>query len=98
LENRCGRWGSQWGMIYSVCGIKSLNMFNCRELILQWIALPRKLRTQKIIHKAVFSATDKRLLTIPFNPDEKYAVLKSNWILFYLATYLKQLILCMRRK
>lgn len=98
MENRCGRWASQGQMIYSICGINSLNIFNCRELILQWIALPRKLRTKKIIHNAVFSARDKKLMNIPFNPDEKYAILKNNWLLFYLSTYVKQFILYMRRK
>ncbi len=97
MENRCGRWASQGGMIYSICGINSLNMFNCRELILQWIALPRKLRTKKIIHNAIFSARDEKLMDIPFNPDDTYAILKNNWVLFYLASYIKQLILCMRR-
>lgn len=88
LENRCGRWASQTSMIYSVCGIDYLNIFNCRELIQLWMGLPRKLRVQCYLHKSLLYRLSPELLSIPFNPhDSRTKFLKQNWFLFYLATF-----------
>lgn len=91
MENRCGRWASQTDMLYSVCSVRSLNIFNCRELILKWISLPRKIRTKHWLHEKLFTAIDTHLLDYPFNPSSHTIdLLKSNWLLFWLATLAKQ--------
>ena len=91
MENRCGRWASQTSMIYSACGITSLNFFNCRELILLWSSIPRKARTQKQIHHYLFNELDPSLLNFSFNPGSKLnRIIKENWLAFYLATFAKQ--------
>lgn len=90
LESRCGRWASQSSMLYSLCAVNSLNIFNCGELIMQWISIPRKYRVDRFIHKNILSILSPELLNFPFNPDDKYAWLGKNWITFYIATYLKQ--------
>lgn len=89
-ENRCGRWGGQEEALYSICGMNSLNVFNCRELILCWMAVPRKQRTQKAIHREMIWQSEPDLLTEPFNPDDKYSFLKENWVFYYAATFVKQ--------
>ncbi len=89
-ENRCGRWGGQEEALYSLCGMNSLNIFNCRELILYWISVPRKQRTKKAIHTAMIRKTEPDLLDEPFNPDDHSSFLKSNWVFYYIATLAKQ--------
>ena len=94
VENRCGRWCSQGGAIYSLMGVCSVNIFNCRELILDWIRVPRKLRVNKAIHRHIFLHNDANLLNFPFNPsEERHKFLKENWVLFYIATYIKQFLI-----
>lgn len=89
MENRCGRWASQGGNIYALCGIVLLNIFNCRELICKWVSVPRKKRVQHIIHEGLLKKTEPMLLSFPFNPSGKYEYLKKNPISFLLATYAK---------
>lgn len=91
-ENRCGRWGGQEEALYSLCGMNSLNIFNCRELILYWISIPRKQRTKKAIHTAMIGKTEPELLNEPFNPDDHASFLKSNWLFYYFATFAKQML------
>lgn len=90
LENRCGRWGGQEEALYSLCGMNSLNIFNCRELIKDWLAVSRKLRVNKEVHLELLRVCDEKLLQFPFNPDERFCFLKKSWILFYTATFVKQ--------
>lgn len=89
-ESRCGRWAGQEEALYSLCGMNSLNIFNCRELIREWMTVSRKKRVNKDIHKEYIELSDEKLLQFPFNPDEKFSFLKRNWILFYVATFIKQ--------
>ncbi|WP_042455471.1 hypothetical protein [Neobacillus dielmonensis] len=96
MESRCGRWASQGGALYALCGITSLNIFNCRELILNWVSVPRKLRSKKWIHQEIYRVNDQRLLQFAFNPSSKTDFLKKHWILFYIATYVKQFLYQMR--
>lgn len=91
-ENRMGRWASQGRMIDSVCSTVSLNIFNCRELILRWMGVPRKLRTAQFLHRSFLAEDNPRLLEYPFNPDEQYTFFKKNWLIFYLASYIKLLL------
>lgn len=98
MENRCGRWAAQNSMIYSACGITSLNIFNCRELLMKWISIPRKIRRQKWLHKELLSINDKQLLSFPFNPTEKFGFMKNNWVLFFISTYMKQYALAIKTR
>lgn len=97
-ENRCGRWAGQEEALYALCGMISLNIFNCREVILQWIRIPRKNRKQSYVHKEMIAETEPGLLDIPFNQGSKLDVLKKYWPLYYAATYAKQLLLYRMRK
>ena len=94
LENRCGRWGAQGGMIYSVCSIATLNIFNCRELILTWFRIPRKLRVKKKIHYALIGREDSQLLKTPFHPGEKFGFAAEIWPLLLLGTHAKYYVNC----
>lgn len=89
-ENRCGRWGGQEEALYSICGMNSLNIFNCRELILYWISVPRRQRVKKAIHLEMIRKTDSSLLNDQFNPGDKFSFMKNNWVFYYIATFVKQ--------
>ena len=92
IESRLGRWASQREMIYSICGVKSLNIFNCREVILKWISIPRELRSQYIVHNIIFSDLLPQLSSIPFNTGQTNnleIIAKKFWPLYYLGTFLK---------
>ena len=98
-ENTLGRWYAQGSMLYSLTGVLSLNIFNCRELIQEWVSVPRKLRAKRKIHKAFLTLNDPKLLDFPFNPSTKMTTaLQSNWVTFYLATYAKQFLLTLKSR
>ena len=90
-EIRCGKWASQAIMMYSLSGVDCLNIFNCRDLILKWISIPRYMRVKKEIHKVILSENDDRLLKYPFNPHRLlskatfYNIIGENSILRLLA-------------
>lgn len=89
-ENRCGR--SLSNMIYGICNISSLNLFNCHEIIEMWLKIPRKLRNKKIIHKNLFAKLFPRLVEYPFETTHKPNwFVNSNFFLiaFYVKFYLK---------
>lgn len=88
-ESRLGRWAPQAALVYGFCGINLLNVFNSREIILCFAALPRKARVNKTIHKCYLKKLTPELLRFPFNPDERHSWMKKNWLIFYLATYAK---------
>ena len=90
MEQKLGRRVGQVASLYSICGINFLNIFNCREVILQWTRIPRKLRIKKYIPRELLRKKDSRLLEYPFNPEDKItALLKKHWLPFYLATFAK---------
>lgn len=90
MEQKCGRRVGQLSALYSLGGIRLLNIFNCRELILQWTRIPRELRIRKFLPREFIRQNDAELLEVPFNPDDKLvSFLKKNWVSFYLATYAK---------
>lgn len=95
-ESRCGRWAGQEEALYALCGMNSLSIFNCREMILLWLQIPRKLRKQSLFHKSLIAACDAQLLQYPFNPGSGLNAIKAYWPVFYAATYAKQLLLCAR--
>lgn len=92
-ENRCGRWAGQEEALYSLCGMNSLNIFNSREIILSWISIPRKQRVNKAIHLSMIQKTNPALLVEPFNPGYRLSFLKNNWISYYIATFVKQVLI-----
>lgn len=92
IESRCSRWSSQREMIYSVCGINSLNIYNCREVILMWCSLSRRLRMNKYIHTQIISKQLPQIEDITIDKHPNYnlqSFIKSHWILFYIGVYLK---------
>lgn len=90
MEQKLGRRVSQASVMYSLCGIMYLNLFNCREIILQWARIPRKIRVKKYIPYEFLRRNDADLLKIPFNPGSKSVTLaKKFWPIFYIATFLK---------
>lgn len=97
-ESRCGRWAGQEEALYALCGMNSLSIFNCREMILLWLKIPRKLRKQSLFHKSLIAACDAQLLQYPFNPGSGLNAIKAYWPVFYAATYAKQLLLFARDK
>lgn len=84
-----GRWSAQTHMLYSLCSISLLNIFNCRELIGQWMDIPRARRTRGLIHQAVLEETRPELLRYPVNPGEKHSLLRKHWLTYYLASHVK---------
>lgn len=101
LESRCGRWAAQTGMIYSMCSINVLNIFNCRDVITAWISIPRKLRIRKFIHKSILEQLDPNLLSYPTNSPTTpikscMNIIGKTWIGFLLMTYCKQFIMKIR--
>ena len=92
IENRCGRWATQGGTMYSLMSVPALNIFNCREILSLWMAIPRKLRVGKYIHKMILKEIAPQLCDIPFNPSNKTDLLKQNPYTFLMATYLKHII------
>lgn len=72
-EIRLGRWASQHTMSFSICGVDSLNIYNCRDLILQWVSIPNVMRARKWIHHMILQCNDERLLKYEFNPLRKGA-------------------------
>lgn len=86
------RWATLYSMMYSLCGVPSLNIFNCGELIDSWIALPRKKRADYYISTELLKKLDEQLLHYPVNPGDKFEWMKKNNVLFFIATYLKYFI------
>lgn len=89
IEQRCARWATQSSMIYSVCGISSLNIFNCQRIIELWMTVDRKQRKNAALHLRYLKERDIRLLDFPFNPGNSILLLKKTWPSFYLATFIK---------
>lgn len=97
-ESRCGRWAGQEEALYALCGMNSLSIFNCREMILLWLQIPRRLRKQSCFHQWIIAACDARFMEYPFNPNARMNAIKAYWPMFYAATFAKQWMLCAREK
>lgn len=87
-----GRWSGQGHTIYSICSLNSLNIFNCRELILRWMEVPRNLRMTGFLHRSFLKENSPELLEYPFNPGGRYAFLKKSWLTYYLGSHAKLLL------
>jgi len=94
IEYRCGRWAAQGSMIYAIAGISALNIYNCREIIDNFMSFKIKDRMNKIIHTGIFNKLAPHLLNIPFNSDEKnkYSWLKKTFLYIFIRPYLKCII------
>lgn len=90
MEIKLGRRVGMGLTVLSICGATYLNIFNCREMILQWARLPRRVRLKKTINKEFMRRNDPRLLEFPINPGSRVtSALKNFWPAFYLATFVK---------
>lgn len=98
LENRLGRWSSQTNNLYSLMGVNSLNIYNCRKIIFDWMRIPRSLRSSNIIHNTIYDTINHKLKKYRFNQDNKFNWIKKKPFIFLIATYLKQLLLIMGKK
>lgn len=87
-EQRCGRNVSD---VFSVMDKYCLgvSIFNCRELIETWLQVPRKLRNNGELHKAIIKKAWPELLDYEFNPKPKYSVSINGTISKYLAVRFK---------
>lgn len=86
VENRCSRWAAQSDIVLCLTGITSLNIYNCREVLREWISIPRKHRINYLLHKYYLKKNEMELSDIPFHSGGLVAVLKKHWFLFYCAT------------
>lgn len=91
-ESRLGRWAHDKNRISSSLGVKSANIYNCREVLELWLKIPRKERASMAIHKYYFNRNNPSLLDIPFNPEDRLGNLKNTKFTFVLATYIKHII------
>ena len=98
LENRLGRWSSQTNNLYSLMGVNSLNIYNCRKIIFDWMRIPRTLRSANIIHNTINDTINHKLKEYPFNQDNKFDWIKKRPFIFLIATYLKQLLFAKDKK
>lgn len=89
-EHRAGKWTTN-SMMNSDLLIKSLNPFNCRELIETWLSVPKRNRINGEIHKEIISINWPELLEFPINPGSKYSIVYKNSFLFYIASIVKYL-------
>ncbi len=88
-ESRLGRWSSQNNTVCAALSMRSLNIFNCREIILLWLSVSRSKRAKLMLHKAILGKVDPILLKYPVNPSNRVAFLKKSRLLFFLGTYIK---------
>ena len=87
-EQDCCRWATQSDITYGMCGVNMLTLSNCRELILEWIKVPRKQRVRKELHKSLFQQLDPKLLSFGFTPESNIKrIVRLNWPIFYLSCY-----------
>ncbi len=87
-EQRCGRNVSD---VFSVMDkyCLGISIFNCRELIETWLQVPRKLRNNGELHKAIIRKAWPELLNYEFNPKPKYRVSFNGTTPKYLAARFK---------
>lgn len=79
-------------------GVNSLNIYNCRKIIFDWMRIPRSLRSSNIIHNTIYDTINHKLKKYRFNQDNKFNWIKKKPFIFLIATYLKQLLLIMGKK
>lgn len=93
-EIRLGRWAANENNLYSLFGITAINIFNCKNVIELWKAVPRTERKKSQLHMEYIKAIDCSLLDFAFDGAASWfnKMAKSNDVLFYIATFVKQYI------
>lgn len=97
-ESRLGRWAHEKNKIGLSCNVRSVNIYNCREVLELWLRIPRDKRSDMIIHKYYLGRNAPALLDSPFNPNDRLGWLKNTRITFLMATYIKYYIGLLRNK
>lgn len=90
-EHRIGKWTSNSLKNFDTLG-DSINPFNCREVIENWLNVPRKIRSNNSLHELVIKENWPELLDYPINPNQKYTFLNRFQSLFYFASITKFLL------
>ncbi len=92
-EHRCGKWATI-SQLNSSQLVKSLNLFNCRELLEMWLRVPRKERMDYQLHMGIIKTNWPELLDFPINPGSDYIskFFTSNSILFFVGSYIKYIL------
>lgn len=86
-EFRCGRWDSQTHL-YTDAWIEMVSPYNCREILMLWLTIPREIRNQRKIHLGIIEKQWPELLKYPINPDIKITdVLKKNKYVYLFSVY-----------
>lgn len=90
VENRLGRWAAQENQMYDLLGVAYFNIFNCREIIRVFSAVPRSVRAEGKLHEALLRELDASLLSIPYGKDTLYArIARSSWPFYWQAGWMK---------
>ncbi len=91
IENRLGVWASYTHLIRNTMGMPFVNLFNSRSIIYTWTAVNRKQRMKSEIHIELIKAVAPELLQVPFERENSGLIsfAKSNWLVFYFATFAK---------
>ncbi len=90
-EHRMGNWSAN-SYLNSDLLISSLNIFNCRTVIENWLRVPRRDRMNGQINKKIIKLNWPELLEIPFNPDDKYRLFYKSRLAYYSAVRGKYLL------
>lgn len=86
-----GNWSAN-SYLNSDLLISSLNIFNCRTVIENWLRVPRRDRMNGQINKKIIKLNWPELLEIPFNPDDKYRLFYKSRLAYYFAVRGKYLL------
>ena len=90
VENRLGRWAAQENQMYDLLGVPYFNLFNCREIIRVFSAVPRSARAEGKLHEALLRELDASLVHLPYGKDTLYArIARSNWLFYWAASWAK---------
>ena len=94
IESRLGRWGAQWYTAFGLVGSDRVNFFNCREVLMMWIAIPELDRISRIVreylHKKTLTISEQ---SVPYNGGFNIVnCLEKRPKLYYVASYLRYLI------
>lgn len=90
VENRLGRWRGQQYLIEHLCGVNAMNIFNSRSIIYAWTRVSRLDRYKCKLHDEYLLRMLPQIREIPYDKGRwSHKLFKSNWMLFYLASWAK---------
>lgn len=82
-----GRWIAQIKHEMASVQILSLNIYNCRELMILLADMPRRYRSKKRLHTDVMNQLDRRFMQLRVNADQRRVEqMLNNPILFLAGT------------